>query len=104
VPADEITRTLAALGFGDAETQYHGSNQTVLDVIVPSWRIDVTREIDLIEEVARHFGYDRLPTTFPALDAAPAPPDPRLERDRLVRRLAAGAGFAESVTFSFIER
>jgi phenylalanyl-tRNA synthetase beta chain len=104
VPADEITRTLAALGFGVAETQYHGSNQTVLDVIVPSWRIDVTREIDLIEEVARHFGYDRLPTTFPALDAAPAPLDPRLERDRLVRRLAAGAGFAESVTFSFIER
>ena len=103
VPAVEITRTLPALGFGLAETQSHGK-QPVLEVIVPSWRIDVTRDIDLVEEVARHFGYDRLPTTFPALDVAPAPPDPRLERDRLVRRLAAGAGFAESVTFSFIER
>jgi phenylalanyl-tRNA synthetase beta chain len=104
VPADEITRTLAALGFDVAEIQSHGSDRTVLDVVVPSWRIDVTRDIDLVEEVARHFGYDRLPTTFPALDVAPAPPDARLERDRLVRRLAAGAGFAECVTFSFIER
>jgi phenylalanyl-tRNA synthetase beta chain len=104
VPADEITGTLAALGFYVTETQSQGSNQTVLDVLVPSWRIDVTRDIDLVEEIARHFGYDRLPTTFPALDVAPAPPDARLERDRLVRRLAAGAGFAESVTFSFIER
>jgi phenylalanyl-tRNA synthetase beta chain len=104
VPAGQIGRTLADLGFSLVETQPHGAGRTALDVMVPSWRIDVTREIDLIEEVARHFGYDRLPTTFPALDAAPAPPHSRLERDRLVRRLAAGAGFAEAVTFSFIER
>ena len=73
-------------------------------VTVPSWRVDVARDVDLIEEIARHHGYDRLPTTFPALAAPPAPVDPRLERDRRVRRLAGAAGFSESVTFSFIER
>ena len=41
---------------------------------VPTFRVDVTREADLIEEVGRHYGYDRLPTTFPvkvALDSRP---------------------------------
>jgi phenylalanyl-tRNA synthetase beta chain len=109
VPAPQISRTLESLGF--EVTDDEGANATdkggadrVLDVVVPSWRVDVARDIDLVEEVARHFGYDRLPATFPTLDAPPAPPEPRLERDRLIRRLASAAGFAEAVTFSFIER
>jgi phenylalanyl-tRNA synthetase beta chain len=73
-------------------------------VRVPTWRVDVARDVDLIEEVARHHGYDRLPTAFPPLATVPARPNRRLERDRLVRRVAGGAGFHESVTFSFIER
>ena len=113
VAAVEVIRTLTGLGFvvEGAPGTYVGPSfgpadnaPITLDVSVPSWRIDVTRDVDLIEEVARHFGYDRLPTTFPALETTPPPPDRRLERDRLVRRLAASAGFAESVTFSFIER
>ena len=114
VPTSEITRTLEGLGFGvvpQASTADHASPAslptepgTCLSVTVPSWRIDVGRDIDLIEEIARHFGYDRLPTTFPTLEQTPAEPDGRLERDRLVRRLAASAGFSEAVTFSFIER
>ena len=64
--------------------------------------MDVTRDVDLVEEVARHYGYDRLPTTFPPLLTAPAPPDARLEQDRALRRLATAAGFNECVTFSFI--
>jgi phenylalanyl-tRNA synthetase beta chain len=72
-------------------------------VRVPTFRVDVAREVDLIEEVARHYGYDRLPSTFPGLLAAPPPPDPRIERDRLVRQILLAAGSSEALTFSFID-
>jgi len=74
------------------------------DVEVPGWRGDVTREEDLIEEVARCAGYDRLPVTFPALAAPPAKTAPRLVRDARVRDMLVGAGFAEAVTFTFVEK
>jgi phenylalanyl-tRNA synthetase beta subunit len=44
--------------------------------------VDVTREVDLIEEVGRHIGFDTPADDFPGLAAAQAPPDPRIARDR----------------------
>ena len=98
-----IERILTALGFSvtpgdDAEAE--GAWQ----VSVPSWRIDVAREVDLIEEIARIHGYERIPTTFPSLTVPPPAPNRRLRRDAHVRAIARALGFAESVTFSFIER
>jgi phenylalanyl-tRNA synthetase beta chain len=111
VPAAEIERILQRLGFllveslGAIASKGDPQGRTeVWDVTVPAWRNDVTREIDLIEEIARHVGYDRIPTTFPALNATPPTPDPRLRRDRAVRALLLGAGLNEAVTFTFIER
>ncbi|MBI1873379.1 MAG: phenylalanine--tRNA ligase subunit beta [Acidobacteria bacterium] len=97
VDRTEAARILRQLGFTleDAADGW--------EVVVPSFRVDVTREIDLVEEVARHAGYDRLPATFPVLRAVPRPSDPRIDADRLVRRILTGAGFAEAVTFAFIE-
>ena len=97
VAVDDIRRILTGLGFVVGE-----SSAARWAVSVPSWRVDVARDVDLVEEVARHFGYDRLPTTFPALTTVPARPSVRLEQDRAVRRLIAAAGFNECVTFSFI--
>jgi phenylalanyl-tRNA synthetase beta chain len=73
------------------------------DVGAPTFRVDVLREADLIEEVARHYGYDRLPSTFPSLNAPSAPSDPAIERDRLVRRVLLANGCSEALTFSFID-
>jgi phenylalanyl-tRNA synthetase beta chain len=65
--------------------------------------VDVLREEDLIEEVARHHGYDRLPTTLPALiDVPPARP-PALARQRTMRRVLTASGFSEAQTHAFIE-
>jgi len=72
-------------------------------VTVPTFRVDVQREIDLIEEIARHDGYKGLPATFPELTAAQPAPDPRALRDRLLRQLLTACGMSEAVTFSFIE-
>jgi phenylalanyl-tRNA synthetase beta chain len=99
VPARDIPRILTPLGF--TVTAAGGDTWTVT---VPSFRVDVWREADLIEEVGRHYGFDRLPVTFPALAAAQAPPDVRIARDRLVRQVLTAAGFSESMTFAFIER
>ena len=65
----EIERRLPALGFRCRETAEGW------EVTVPTARVDVLREVDLIEEVGRHHGYDRLPPAFPALDRPPTMPD-----------------------------
>ena len=98
VPPDDVVRILKALGF-----EVRG-DEAAWTVTVPSFRPDVVREIDLIEEVGRHYGFDRIPATFPTLAAPQAPPDPRIERDRRLRSLLTASGFSESMTFSFIER
>ena len=96
VPEAEVTAILSALGFGLASA---GDGWTVT---VPTRRVDVVREVDVIEEVARHYGFDRIPPTFPALRAAAPPMDPRITRARHLRRVLTGAGFSEAVTFGFI--
>ena len=72
------------------------------DVIAPTFRVDLLREADLIEEVGRHYGFDKLDATFPVVTQSAPPPDPRVTRDQLVRRVLTGAGYAEAVTFGFI--
>jgi phenylalanyl-tRNA synthetase beta chain len=57
----------------------------------------------LIEEVGRHHGFENLPTTFPGVEQAPPPSDPRIARDRRVRQALLGMGFSEAITFAFIE-
>jgi phenylalanyl-tRNA synthetase beta chain len=104
VPAEQITRVLTRLGFALTHDTDPHSRVDVWHAIVPSWRGDATREIDLVEEIARHYGYDRIPTTFPALTMMPPKPDARLQRDRAVRQWLLSAGFNEAVTFTFIER
>ncbi len=93
-------RILTALGFTLAATHYGDG----WSVTVPSWRVDVAGESDLIEELARVDGYDRIPEAFPPLELPPPRPAPRLSRDARLRTLARAAGFSESVTFSFIAR
>lgn len=99
VAADRVASILAALGF-----RMEPLNGAAWRVTAPSWRVDVSREADLVEEVARIDGYDRIPESFPVLELAPPRPDRRLTRDAMLRDLARGQGFSESVTFSFIER
>ena len=73
------------------------------DVDVPSFRVDVLREVDLIEEIARHDGYVGLPATFPELTEPQPPPDARTLRDRLLRQVLTACGLSEAMTFAFIE-
>ena len=101
VPADAVSRILSALGF---EVTTEAGAETAWRVTVPTFRVDVAREADLIEEVGRHYGFDRLPITFPALLAPQAPPPASLQHERLVRQVLTSAGFSEASTFAFQEK
>lgn len=96
VPDADVRRILEALGFAlkDAENGW--------DVTAPTRRVDIQREVDLIEEIARHFGLDRIPVRFPAPAAASTRVDRRIARARALRGLLTGIGFSEAVTFGFI--
>ena len=97
-----VPATLERLGFG-VEPGPEEAGGPTWRVTAPGHRVDVRREIDLIEEVARHHGYHRLPSTFPPLRRPPAPPGEALERRRLLRRVLTAGGCSEATTYGFIE-
>ena len=91
IPPDEQRGALARLGFGVADWT----------VTVPTWRaVDVSREIDLVEEVARVHGLEKIPFTLPTRSAmfGQLAPDQRLRR--LAEDVLVGAGFSEAYTLS----
>lgn len=70
---------------------------------IPSHRFDLSIEVDLIEELARLYGYNRLPVRYPEARLAPQPQsEARAELGQL-RRLLVARGYQEAVTFSFID-
>jgi phenylalanyl-tRNA synthetase beta chain len=74
-----------------------------LDVTVPSFRVDLEREADLIEEFVRHVGFDEVPSTPPVLPTVPGRRNPNWELVDRARSAAVDAGLAEIITWSFID-
>ncbi len=100
LPAAEQRRILSALGCTVGETE------GALAVEPPSWRGDIEGEADLVEEVLRIHGYDRIAAApLPRDGVLPTPALTPLQRRRaLVRRTLAARGLVEAVTFSFMPR
>src|SRR2546428_487093 len=72
-----------------------------LEVVVPSFRRDVSMEDDLVEEIIRVWGYDRIPSTLPGGAIALVTYPPNLRQSQTVRRALVGAGLAEVIAYSF---
>jgi phenylalanyl-tRNA synthetase beta chain len=87
---------------GEGSQNTPTSSPSSLTVIAPSWRRDLTREIDLIEEVARIHGYETIPEDV----GVPMVPSARTRLDRVlerVRRVLTSAGFDEALTLSVVD-
>ena len=106
VPDRDIEEILGALGFHPQRTDAHrgtpGSLLAVWKCTQPSWRRDASRGIDLIEEVARHYGYEKFPPRLPPakLPAHRLPHAPA--HDRLRERVVA-LGYQEIVAIPLVD-
>jgi len=96
--AYQVARILKKLGF---EPRPEPGEENDFTVRIPSWRLDVEREIDLIEEIARLHGYDKFPNTLPAfVGSVVDTPDAR--KDEKLRTSLLALGFNEAVSLTFI--
>lgn len=94
VPADEVRRILEALG-----NSVTAASDRQIEAIPPSWRRDLMREIDLIEEVARIHGYDEIPEDV----NVPMAPSIERKQDRIlpqIRQVLTATGYDEALTLS----
>jgi phenylalanyl-tRNA synthetase beta chain len=89
-----ITGILKRLGFGVG-------GKVPWSVVVPTWRLDVEREIDLIEEIARIYGYNNFENTLPGFSGSVVELPTAAKEDRTRRTLLA-LGYHEAMTYSFI--
>ena len=93
---DVIAESLAALGLAPRD-----ADDGTIVVRPPSWRVDLEREEDLVEEVARHLGYDRIPESASAAITATSP-SPRQAAEERCRTLLAHLGFHEAFNYAMI--
>ncbi len=78
------------------------ADKKTLHVTAPFWRTDIAIPEDLVEEVGRLYGYDRLPLELPQRDLTPAEPDSLKEFQASMRDILAAAGANELLTYSFV--
>ena len=97
VPRREARRVLMALGFQVVRSTTQGAVFRV-----PSWRRDVSRQEDLVEEIVRQGGYDAIPETLPSAAHETAGPSREAQLTERVRQALEAAGFCEAVNFSFV--
>ncbi len=94
--SEEMHDLLGSIGIGSTPT-----DRDTLRVTPPSFRVDIEREADLIEEVARLYGYDRIPVSLPSVAIS----YPEQDRSRSLRlqteKIFAAIGFSEAINYSF---
>jgi phenylalanyl-tRNA synthetase beta chain len=105
IPGAEARATLTRLGFEIAEPDpgaaAHLGTERAWDILVPSWRGDCTREVDLIEEVARHHDLMKIARTVPASRRA-ASLTPAQRTERQLKALLPGLGYREALHVNFV--
>ena len=100
VSTSEMLGILARLGFEYSAEREDGAEFTLT---IPSWRLDVEREIDVIEEIARVYGYDKFPNALPSFTGGVVEL-PDAAKDAKVRASLLALGYDEAVSLTFISK
>ena len=79
----------------------HSDNES-LEVVHPSFRVDIDRPVDLMEEVARLWGYNNIPTTYPLIPAMAKPLNERSNQRNRIKNILVALGFSEAINYSFV--
>ena len=96
---EDIEAIFVQLGF---ETTQEGNTLTVM---VPSRRKDITIKEDLIEEIARIYGYDEIPSTLPVFEhVTPGTLNDRQAKTRIVKATLEGAGLSQAINYSLVDK
>lgn len=103
IAAAEVDRVLARLDFELLERSGAEEGTVVWKIRAPSHRFDIRIEADLVEEVCRIYGYDRIPGRLPPGDLAPRPVPLEHSAELRVKHLLAAGGFQEIVTYSVVD-
>jgi len=96
IPSEEVVRILSALSFQPQ------SKDDLIVCTVPSWRSDVYREVDLMEEVACLYGYNKIPTER-KIEIEVVPVDARQKLAKSIGTYLNGCGFYETITVGFVD-
>ena len=96
---DEIENLLKSIEFNVERT---GNDEFL--VAPPSFRVDIARPVDLMEEIARLSGYNNIPITYPLIPAEARQPEKQLRLRNRLKRIMTGFGFTETINYSFINR
>ena len=106
IPDRAIDEILGALGFEPARVDSNrGSAESLVarwECQAPSWRRDVAQQIDLIEEIARHYGYDKFPSRLPPAKL-PAARRPNAHEEDLLRERLVALGYEEILTIPLVD-
>ena len=97
LPKADITDMLTRLGMGVTETEAGWS------VDVPSYRFDISIEPDLIEEIARIYGYNNLPVSMPVASLDLEMQDETQTAEQIIKQFWVSRGYQEAITYSFVD-
>lgn len=97
LPKADITDMLIRLGMGVTETEVGWS------VDVPSYRFDISIEPDLIEEIARIYGYNNLPVSMPMASLDLEMQDETQTAEQIIKQFWVSRGYQEAITYSFVD-
>ncbi len=100
IPAEDVSGILSRLGFSPQQAGQKGWKATA-----PTFRVDITREIDLVEEVARHYGYDKFPLRLPGMETGePARKPPHAVKEFRLREMCLALGYNETISAVMVSK